>query len=139
MILALCCWLFYYCYILNSSIGLESKLPSLQLFVSVMQIDSDKTIMVTLKHDDKLQDGSECAFQVPTNFSAVCQGVFNLHIAPLLCEAFSILLIWEDNSSFSVLLCCSFLCPVCPSLHHCLWPKTNSSYNIISAMHKYTK
>lgn len=30
----------------------------------LMQIDCDKTIMVTLKHDDKLQDGSECAFQV---------------------------------------------------------------------------
>jgi len=29
-----------------------------------MQIDCDKTIMVTLKHDDKLQDGAECAFQV---------------------------------------------------------------------------
>ncbi|KAH8507472.1 hypothetical protein H0E87_009860 [Populus deltoides] len=27
-------------------------------------IDCDKTIMVTLKHDDKLQDGTECAFQV---------------------------------------------------------------------------
>lgn len=30
----------------------------------LVQIDCDKTIMVTLKHDDKLQDGSECAFQV---------------------------------------------------------------------------
>lgn len=29
-----------------------------------MQIDCDKTIMVTLKHDDKLQDASECSFQV---------------------------------------------------------------------------
>lgn len=29
-----------------------------------MQIDCNKAIMVTLKHDDKLQDGSECAFQV---------------------------------------------------------------------------
>lgn len=31
---------------------------------SFMQIDCDKNFMVTLKHDDKLQDGSECAFQV---------------------------------------------------------------------------
>lgn len=30
----------------------------------VLQIDSDKTIMVTFKHDDKLQEGFECAFQV---------------------------------------------------------------------------
>lgn len=33
-----------------------------------MQIDCDKAIMVTLKHDDKLQDGSECAFQVHATF-----------------------------------------------------------------------
>jgi hypothetical protein len=33
-----------------------------------LQIDCDKTIMVTLKHDDKLQDGTECAFQVPWFF-----------------------------------------------------------------------
>ncbi|KAK6288783.1 hypothetical protein POUND7_000324 [Theobroma cacao] len=31
--------------------------------VDLPGIDSDKTIMVTLKHDDKLQDGSECTFQ----------------------------------------------------------------------------
>lgn len=30
----------------------------------MLQIDSDKTIMVTFKHDDKLQENSECAFQV---------------------------------------------------------------------------
>lgn len=30
----------------------------------MLQIDCDKTIMVMLKHDDKLQDGSECSFQV---------------------------------------------------------------------------
>lgn len=29
-----------------------------------MQIDCDKAVMVTLKHDDKLQDGAECGFQV---------------------------------------------------------------------------
>ncbi|XP_050372274.1 protein transport protein Sec24-like At4g32640 [Argentina anserina] len=31
--------------------------------VDLPGIDCDKTIMVTLKHDDKLQDGSECSFQ----------------------------------------------------------------------------
>ncbi|XP_034210794.1 protein transport protein Sec24-like At4g32640 isoform X3 [Prunus dulcis] len=31
--------------------------------VDLPGIDCDKTIMVTIKHDDKLQDGSECAFQ----------------------------------------------------------------------------
>lgn len=37
-----------------------------QLILSLMQIDCDKCILVTMKHDDKLQDGSECAFQVLT-------------------------------------------------------------------------
>nr|XP_043619292.1 protein transport protein Sec24-like At4g32640 [Erigeron canadensis] len=31
--------------------------------VDLPAIDCDKSIMVTLKHDDKLQDGSECSFQ----------------------------------------------------------------------------
>ncbi|TKY50764.1 transport protein Sec24 [Spatholobus suberectus] len=31
--------------------------------VDLPGIDCDKSFMVTLKHDDKLQDGSECAFQ----------------------------------------------------------------------------
>ena len=39
------------------------------IIIFVVQIDCDKTIMVTLKHDDKLKDGSECAFQVLTNFT----------------------------------------------------------------------
>ena len=29
-----------------------------------VQIDSDKTVMVTFKHDDKLQENAECGFQV---------------------------------------------------------------------------
>lgn len=37
---------------------------------SFVQIDCDKNFMVTLKHDDKLQDGSECAFQVLGKFTA---------------------------------------------------------------------
>lgn len=37
----------------------------------VLQIDCDKTFMVTLKHDDKLQDGSECAFQVLEKFATL--------------------------------------------------------------------
>ncbi|KAJ8542302.1 hypothetical protein K7X08_017168 [Anisodus acutangulus] len=37
------------------------------LDVDLPAIDCDKTIMVTLKHDDKLQDGSECSFQRPVN------------------------------------------------------------------------
>ncbi|KAK3032913.1 hypothetical protein RJ639_034961 [Escallonia herrerae] len=32
--------------------------------VDLPAIDCDKTVLVTLKHDDKLQDGSECAFQI---------------------------------------------------------------------------
>ncbi|KAL9356255.1 hypothetical protein Peur_049508 [Populus x canadensis] len=34
-------------------------------------IDCDKTIMVTLKHDDKLQDGTECAFQCALLYTTV--------------------------------------------------------------------
>ncbi|OIW06786.1 hypothetical protein TanjilG_11511 [Lupinus angustifolius] len=38
---------------------------------SFVQIDCDKTFMVTLKHDDKLQDGSECAFQCALLYTTV--------------------------------------------------------------------
>ncbi|XP_058102965.1 protein transport protein SEC24 C-like [Magnolia sinica] len=34
-------------------------------------IDCDKTIMVTFKHDDKFQDGSECAFQCALLYTTV--------------------------------------------------------------------
>lgn len=34
-------------------------------------IDCDKTVMVTMKHDDKLQDGSECAFQCALLYTTV--------------------------------------------------------------------
>ena len=46
-----------------------------------MQIDCDKAIMVTLKHDDKLQDGSECAFQVQTTFISNLFQVLNPRVA----------------------------------------------------------
>ncbi|XVF31201.1 hypothetical protein REPUB_Repub16aG0125100 [Reevesia pubescens] len=39
--------------------------------VDLPGIDSDKTIMVTLKHDGKLQDGSECAFQCALLYTTV--------------------------------------------------------------------
>lgn len=39
--------------------------------VDLPGIDCDKTIMVTLKHDDKLQDGSECAFQCALLYTSV--------------------------------------------------------------------
>ncbi|XP_028081597.1 protein transport protein Sec24-like At4g32640 isoform X1 [Camellia sinensis] len=39
--------------------------------VDLPAIDSDKTLMVTLKHDDKLQDGSECAFQCALLYTTV--------------------------------------------------------------------
>ncbi|CAA0806865.1 Protein transport protein Sec24-like [Striga hermonthica] len=35
------------------------------------QIDCDKTIMVTLKHDDKLQEGSECSFQCALLYTTI--------------------------------------------------------------------
>ncbi|WCJ18657.1 Sec23/Sec24 protein transport family protein [Euphorbia peplus] len=39
--------------------------------VDLPGIDCDKTIMVTLKHDDKLPDGSECAFQCALLYTTV--------------------------------------------------------------------
>ncbi|KAK2405457.1 Sec23/Sec24 protein transport family protein [Trifolium repens] len=39
--------------------------------VDLPGIDCDKTFMVTLKHDDKLQDGSECAFQCALLYTTV--------------------------------------------------------------------
>uniref|UniRef100_A0A2N9EU74 Sec23/Sec24 trunk domain-containing protein n=1 Tax=Fagus sylvatica TaxID=28930 RepID=A0A2N9EU74_FAGSY len=39
--------------------------------VDLPGIDCDKTIMVTLKHDDKLQDGSECSFQCALLYTTV--------------------------------------------------------------------
>ncbi|XP_018839308.1 protein transport protein Sec24-like At4g32640 [Juglans regia] len=39
--------------------------------VDLPGIDSDKTLMVTLKHDDKLQDGSECSFQCALLYTTV--------------------------------------------------------------------
>ncbi|XAR67803.1 hypothetical protein NMG60_11002716 [Bertholletia excelsa] len=39
--------------------------------IDLPAIDCDKTIMVTLKHDDKLQDGSECAFQCALLYTTV--------------------------------------------------------------------
>ncbi|THU46580.1 hypothetical protein C4D60_Mb09t06430 [Musa balbisiana] len=37
----------------------------------LMQIDSDKTIMVTFKHDDKFQENSECSFQCALLYTTV--------------------------------------------------------------------
>ncbi|XP_048440909.1 protein transport protein Sec24-like At4g32640 [Pyrus x bretschneideri] len=39
--------------------------------VDLPSIDCDKTIMVTIKYDDKLQDGSECVFQCALLYTTV--------------------------------------------------------------------
>ncbi|KAG8388134.1 hypothetical protein BUALT_Bualt02G0094300 [Buddleja alternifolia] len=39
--------------------------------VRCSQIDCDKTIMVSLKHDDKLQEGTECSFQCALLYTTV--------------------------------------------------------------------
>jgi hypothetical protein len=41
-----------------------ADLSSVKFMLPLLQIDSDKAIMVTFKHDDKFQENSECAFQV---------------------------------------------------------------------------
>ncbi|KAK6943082.1 Sec23/Sec24, helical domain [Dillenia turbinata] len=49
-------------------------------------IDCDKTIMVTLKHDDKLQDGSECAFQCALLYTTIFgQRRIRVHTLSLSC------------------------------------------------------
>ncbi|KAL6005839.1 Protein transport protein Sec24C [Asimina triloba] len=44
--------------------------------VDLPGIDSDKTIMVTFKHDDKFQEGSECTFQAGTNCALLYTTVY---------------------------------------------------------------
>ncbi|PSR84680.1 Protein transport protein Sec24-like, partial [Actinidia chinensis var. chinensis] len=39
--------------------------------VDLPAIDCDKTLMVTLKHDDKLPDGAECAFQCALLYTTI--------------------------------------------------------------------
>ncbi|EOA15938.1 hypothetical protein CARUB_v10004032mg [Capsella rubella] len=39
--------------------------------IDLPAIDCDKAIMVTLKHDDKLQDGAECAFQCALLYTTI--------------------------------------------------------------------
>ncbi|XP_010523551.1 PREDICTED: protein transport protein Sec24-like At4g32640 [Tarenaya hassleriana] len=39
--------------------------------IDLPAIDCDKAIMVTLKHDDKLQDGTECAFQCALLYTTI--------------------------------------------------------------------
>ena len=38
---------------------------------NILQVDCDKSIMVTLKHDDKLTDGTECSFQCALLYTTV--------------------------------------------------------------------
>ncbi|GFP98573.1 protein transport protein sec24-like cef [Phtheirospermum japonicum] len=52
----------------------DVDLPAVCLFVSLppyIHIDCDKTIMVSLKHDDKLQEGSECSFQCALLYTTI--------------------------------------------------------------------
>lgn len=94
----------------------------------ILQIDCDKSILVTLKHDDKLQDGSECAFQVLVKRFILSQ-VFKI----LLC----LILLMKPLFCADMITNPSIYSSVCPSLHHCFWSTENSSYNFVSAMHKY--
>ncbi|KAK6943539.1 Sec23/Sec24, helical domain [Dillenia turbinata] len=49
-------------------------------------IDCDKSIMVTLKHDDKLQDGSECTFQCALLYTTIYgQRRIRVHTLSLSC------------------------------------------------------
>ena len=40
--------------------------------IIMFQIDCDKTVMVTFKHDEKLQDASQCCFQVCEENQYLC-------------------------------------------------------------------
>uniref|UniRef100_A0ACD5YJU3 Uncharacterized protein n=1 Tax=Avena sativa TaxID=4498 RepID=A0ACD5YJU3_AVESA len=56
-----CCSIKFYLFILLNSVK----------FILLLQIDSDKTIVVTFKHDDKFQENSECAFQCALLYTTV--------------------------------------------------------------------
>lgn len=67
--------------------------------ILVVQIDSDKTVMVTFKHDDKFQENAECGFQVMNNY--------------FFCfSAFSFRKFFHDNllMLFKPTYCCSAVC-----------------------------
>ncbi|KAI8019493.1 Protein transport protein Sec24-like [Camellia lanceoleosa] len=66
--------------------------------VRCSQIDSDKTLMVTLKHDDKLQDGSECAFQCALLYTTV-YGQRRIRVSTLSLPCTSLLMASEVPSS----------------------------------------
>lgn len=56
--------------------------------VDLPGIDSDKTIMVTFKHDDKLQEGFECAFQCALLYTTVYgQRRIRVHTLSLPCTS----------------------------------------------------
>ncbi|CAN1765020.1 Protein transport protein Sec24-like At4g32640 [Linum perenne] len=50
--------------------------------VDLPGVDCDKSIMVTLKHDDKLQDGAECAFQCALLYTT-CYGERRIRVTTL--------------------------------------------------------
>jgi hypothetical protein len=59
---------------------------SIFLIYFVVQIDSDKTVMVTFKHDDKLQENAECGFQVMDCFAEVFQYCYHHNMLKILFE-----------------------------------------------------
>jgi|APAra0007618328_1042625.scaffolds.fasta_scaffold00546_4 hypothetical protein len=73
-----------------------------------MQIDCDKAVMVTLKHDDKLQDGAECAFQVYFAFMYLAKKCW--YFVP-----FKMMLFYVCSVSFLVR----------PSVYYNIWRKKN--------------
>ncbi|KAF8646424.1 hypothetical protein HU200_065851 [Digitaria exilis] len=63
-------------------------------------IDSDKAIMVTFKHDDKLQENSECAFQLLLiDMCGSYRGPFCLHSGRFRGDAHTDLTIKDDDDS----------------------------------------
>ncbi|KAL0429643.1 UNVERIFIED_CONTAM: protein transport protein Sec24-like CEF [Sesamum radiatum] len=55
---------------LSLSLSLHTQKHTQNILTDV-SIDCDKTIMVSLKHDDKLQEGTECAFQCALLYTTV--------------------------------------------------------------------
>jgi len=70
--------------------NMMNKVCSFLSGLSLVQIDCDKTIMVSLKHDDKLQDGSECSFQVQIYFESSAMSFWSIIFAVFLYVYFSL-------------------------------------------------
>ncbi|CAO2841330.1 unnamed protein product [Amaranthus hypochondriacus] len=108
--------------------------------VDLPAIDCDKALMVSLKHDDKLQDGAECAFQCALLYTTV-YGQRRIRVSTLSLQCTSVL----SNLFRSADLDTQFACfmkqaavgvPTTPLLH-IREQVTNHCVNILHSYRKF--